>query len=98
MEAALDAFEANPELSVGVLTGVGGVFSAGQDLKAAGRDEFAQTAKRGGFGIMSMSPAMAAGITDRLWSLDDVIAKIDELAPPPAKRGPYKKRGDANSN
>ena len=38
------------------------------------------------------SPAMAAGITDTLWSLDDVIAKIDEMAPPPKKRGPYKKR------
>ncbi len=42
-----------------------------------------------------MSPAMAAGITDTLWSLDDVIAKIDEMAPTPTKRGPYKKR---NSN
>ena len=41
---------------------------------------------------LRMSPATAAGITDRLWSLDDVIAKIDELAPAPAKRGPYKKR------
>ena len=41
---------------------------------------------------LSMSPAMAAGITDRLWSLDDVIAKIDELAPAPKVRGPYKKR------
>lgn len=38
------------------------------------------------------SPAMAAGIADTLWSLDDVIAKIDEMAPAPAKRGPYKKR------
>ncbi|MGV1684276.1 IS1 family transposase [Sphingopyxis sp. NJF-3] len=47
---------------------------------------------------LRMSPAMAAGITDRLWSLDDVIAKVDELAPAPAKRGPYKKRGEANSN
>lgn len=44
------------------------------------------------------SPAMAAGITDTLWSLDSVIAKIDEMAPPPAKRGPYKKRGKKNSN
>jgi hypothetical protein len=41
---------------------------------------------------LRMSPAMAAGITDRLWSLDDVIAKIDELAPTPKPRGPYKKR------
>jgi len=47
---------------------------------------------------LRMSPAMAAGITDRLWSLEDVIAKIDELAPAPKVRGPYKKRGDENSN
>ena len=47
---------------------------------------------------LRMSPAMAAGVTDRLWSLDDVIAKIDELAPAPKARGPYKKRGDENSN
>ena len=45
---------------------------------------------------LKTSPAMAAGIADTLWSLDDVIAKIDEMAPPPAKRGPYKKR-EANS-
>jgi IS1 family transposase len=47
---------------------------------------------------LRMSPAMAAGVTDRLWSLDDVIAKIDELAPAPTARGPYKKRGDEISN
>jgi IS1 family transposase len=41
---------------------------------------------------LRMSPAMAAGITDRLCSLDDVIAKIDELAPAPKARGPYKKK------
>lgn len=38
------------------------------------------------------SPAMAAGITDKLWSLDDIISKMDELAPTPKARGPYKKR------
>ncbi len=31
--------------------------------------------------------AMAAGVTDRVWSFEDVVAKIDEMA-----RGPYKKR------
>ncbi len=41
---------------------------------------------------LKTSPAMAAGIADTLWSLDDVIAKIDEMAPEPAKRGPYKKK------
>jgi len=46
---------------------------------------------------LRMSPAMAANVTDRLWSLDDVVAKIDEMAPAPKERGPYKKR-EANSN
>jgi IS1 family transposase len=41
---------------------------------------------------LRMSPAMAAGITDRLWSLEDVVAKIDAMAPEPKARGPYKKR------
>jgi IS1 family transposase len=41
---------------------------------------------------LRVTPAMAAGITDRLWSLEDVIAKIDEMTPPPLPRGPYKTR------
>lgn len=41
---------------------------------------------------LRVTPAMAAGITDRLWSLEDVVAKIDELAGPAKPRGPYKKR------
>ncbi|MET3762307.1 IS1 family transposase [Sphingomonas sp. UYEF23] len=41
---------------------------------------------------LRMSPAMAAGVTDRLWSLDDVLARIDADAPTPKARGPYKKR------
>lgn len=40
-----------------------------------------------------MTPAMAAGVIDRLWSLEEVLARIDADAPTPAKRGPYKKRG-----
>ena len=42
---------------------------------------------------LRMSPAMAAGITDCLWSLEDVVAKVDELVPAPKARGPYKKQG-----
>lgn len=39
-----------------------------------------------------LSPAMAAGITDRLWSMEDLAAMIDAAALKPGKRGPYKKR------
>lgn len=44
---------------------------------------------------LRVTPAMAAGITDRLWTLDDIVAKIDAMAPAPKPRGPYKKR-DSN--
>ena len=39
---------------------------------------------------LKISPAMAAGITETLWSLEDIIAKVDELNPTSKKRGPYK--------
>ena len=38
------------------------------------------------------SPAMAAGVSDRLWSVEDIVALIDAREAPPKKRGPYKKR------
>jgi len=44
---------------------------------------------------LRVTPAMAAGVTDRLWTLEDIIVKIDEMAPAPAKRGPYRKAAKA---
>jgi hypothetical protein len=40
---------------------------------------------------LRMTPAMAAGVTDRLWEMADLVA-IVEAADKPAVRGPYKKR------
>ncbi len=37
------------------------------------------------------SPAMAASVTDRLWSMEEVAAPVD-AAEPAGKRMPYKKR------
>ena len=38
---------------------------------------------------LRVTPAMAAGVTDKLWGLEDMAALLDK--PAPAKRGPYKK-------
>lgn len=35
---------------------------------------------------------MAAGMTDRLWSLEDIAERIEARNERPTKRGPYKKR------
>jgi IS1 family transposase len=40
---------------------------------------------------LRMTPAMAAGVTDKLWEMADLVA-IVEAADKPAVRGPYKKR------
>lgn len=41
---------------------------------------------------LRMTPAMAAGVSDRLWSIEDIVALVDAREPPPAKRGTYKPR------
>jgi IS1 family transposase len=41
-----------------------------------------------------MPPALAAGVTDRVYEMADIVALIDARAPQPGPRGPYKK----NSN
>src|SRR5467141_2368063 len=40
---------------------------------------------------LRMSPAMAAGVTDRLWEIGDIVALVESADAKPGKRGPYKK-------
>ncbi len=46
---------------------------------------------------LRMSPAMSAGVSDRLWDVTDIVALIEseEAKTIPAKRGPYKKKSIA---
>jgi hypothetical protein len=46
---------------------------------------------------LRMSPAMAAGVSDRLWDMSDIVALIDASAAPAKKRGPYKKRAEISN-
>ncbi len=56
MSAAMDLLDAEDELFVGVITGAGGNFSAGADLKAAARGGPRVQLERGGFGMMKRPP------------------------------------------
>lgn len=41
---------------------------------------------------LRVNPAMAAGITDRLWEIGDIVALINVAADKASKRGPYRKQ------
>ncbi len=45
-----------------------------------------------------MAPAMAAGISDRLWDMADIVKLIDAAAPKPGPRGAYRKREGISSS
>jgi enoyl-CoA hydratase len=98
LSAALDRFEQDPELRVGILTGAGGSFSAGMDLKALLTGEQAFTKERGGFGIMTRPPdkpliaaveghAVAGGMELALCCDLIVAAEDSRLGLPEVKRG-----------
>ena len=46
---------------------------------------------------LRVTPAMAAGVSDRLWDVSDIVALVEAREAPPAKRGTYKKREKANA-
>ena len=41
---------------------------------------------------LRVTPAMTAGVTNRLWEVGDIIALLEASEPKPGPRGPYKKR------
>ena len=42
--------------------------------------------------LKGVSPAMAAGVSQTLWSMTDLAEMIDASLPKPGPRGPYEKR------
>ena len=41
---------------------------------------------------LRVTPAMAAGVSDRLWEVSDIVALVEAAEAKPEKRGPYKTR------
>lgn len=40
---------------------------------------------------LRVTPAMEAGVADRLWDIADIAMLVEQTEAKPAKRGPYKK-------
>ncbi len=43
-------------------------------------------------GTLRVTPAVEAGLSDHVWSVEEMILMADSYMPKPAKRGPYKKQ------
>lgn len=41
---------------------------------------------------LRMTPAMAAGVTDKLWNMSDLVAIVEAAEKAPGKRGPYRRK------
>jgi enoyl-CoA hydratase len=98
LSCAIDRLEDDDALRVGVLTGAGGIFSSGMDLRAFQRGDVPFVASRGIFGIVNRPPrkpliaavegyALAGGF-ELMLACDMVVAASDaELGIPEVRRG-----------
>ena len=41
---------------------------------------------------LRVTPAMATGLSETVWDMDDLVRIMDERAPKPGPHGPYKKQ------
>jgi len=41
---------------------------------------------------LRITPAMATGLSDHVWNLEEIVMMADSYMPKPGKRGPYKKK------
>ena len=98
LAAAIDEFEARPDLTIGILTGAGGTFCAGMDLKAFARGEKPSIPGRGFGGITEAPPSKPliaavegwalAGGCELALSADLIVASRDaKFGIPEVKRG-----------
>jgi enoyl-CoA hydratase len=96
--AAIDELDSRPDLRVGILTGAGGTFCSGMDLKAFLRGEVTRVEGRGILGIAQTPPrkpliaavegyALAGGFESVLACDLVVAARNAQFGLPEAKRG-----------
>ncbi|MCD2118789.1 MULTISPECIES: crotonase/enoyl-CoA hydratase family protein [Rhodococcus] len=69
LAAAIDEFEARPDLTIGILTGAGGTFCSGMDLKAFARGERPSIPGRGFGGLTEAPPSKPLIAAVEGWAL-----------------------------
>lgn len=98
LERVVDGFEADASARVAVLTGAGGAFSAGMDLKAAAAGQWPLTDRRGPLGLTALplrkpliaaveGPALAGGCELALMADLVVASRTSIFGLPEPKRG-----------